>query len=82
MRVQGRFQQPGSDINIGNDPVIGHARRADDAQYTNMILIQVLGRGHDAAIIEYLVTGFAANKHLHTVRLNAFIQHVEHETLL
>ena len=67
MRQRAR-QQLRRDVDDRDHALVGHAGRADHAQYADHLAVDFIRRGHDAALVERHQAGFAADENLHAVR--------------
>ena len=76
-RIQDRREQLRCNVDHGNDAVIGHAGRPDDPQNAHNLIVDGVGRGDHAAIIENLITGFLADEYLHAAGLDTAIEQIE-----
>ena len=76
-----RFQKPGRHIDNRHHPVIRHASWPDHTQHANGIVIDVIRRGNDAAIIENTVARLLANEDPDAVCIDAAIQQIQDQRL-
>ena len=60
-------QELGGDIDDRDDALVGHSRRADDADRADDLAVDFVGRGDDAAFVERRQSGFAADEDLDAV---------------
>ncbi len=79
--AQRRLEHPGRYVDDWHHPVVGHARRADDPEDTDRVVVDVVRRRHDAAGVEYSVARLFADEDLDTVGVDAAVQQVEDQTL-
>jgi hypothetical protein len=67
------------DVDDGNDALVGHARRADDANRADDAAIDLVGGGDDAAFVERRQSRFTADEHLHALGAVAHVEQL-HQT--
>ena len=79
---QGRTEQPRGRIHYGDDPLIGHAGRSDDAEYTHDPPVDLVGGGYHTAFVQRVVAGFLADEDLDTLAMNALVEQMEDFPLL
>ena len=64
---EGAGKQAGGDVDDGDDALVGHARRADDADRADDHAVDRVGGGDDAAFVERGDARFPANENLHAL---------------
>src|SRR5208282_2842938 len=62
--VQGRTEQFCRDIDDGDDPLVSHPGRPDDAQNAHHLVVELIRGGNDADVVQNPVSGLLADEYL------------------
>src|SRR5690606_7792681 len=75
--AKGVGEQSGGDVDNGNDPFVGHARRSDDPQRAHDGAVDAIRRGNDRDILERNELGVAPYIYLHSLRTAGDIEQLQ-----
>jgi hypothetical protein len=72
--IQGVAEHPRRQVHDRDDPVVGHAGRADDPQHADRLAVQHVRCGHEDVVVQDVVPGLLADEDLHAFGPEALVQ--------